>query len=177
LAEIVPVVSEALEAQVRNLLPSQRGFGQDLQASNVIIPVIDLTPTAEGSNLPYELQTAWDFTTTHYFIGTATTTVLTSTPGFYRVNINVIALASAGGNLNFGITDGTTRNVIWSARSGQGTTSVGEIVFGNGFTVYLRAGDTLNVVTDSTNIPADVWLRQIADVNGNLISPSGYSPQ
>ena len=47
--EIITVNSEALEATVRDLLPSQNGFGSELQASNIITPIIDLTPTAEGS--------------------------------------------------------------------------------------------------------------------------------
>ena len=59
--EVITVNSEALEAQIRDLLPSQRGFGSELQASNVILPIIDLTPTAEGSILRTDLQTALSF--------------------------------------------------------------------------------------------------------------------
>ena len=53
--EITPITSEALQAVIRRLLPSQRGFGDDLQATNLITPIIDLTPTAEGSSIP----TSW----------------------------------------------------------------------------------------------------------------------
>ena len=45
--ETAPVTSEALQSTVRRLLPSQQGFGSDLEATNLIQPVIDLTPTAE----------------------------------------------------------------------------------------------------------------------------------
>ena len=43
--------SQELENKVRNLLPSQGGAGAgfDLSASTQIIPIIDLTESAEGS--------------------------------------------------------------------------------------------------------------------------------
>ena len=44
--EIITVNSEALQTTIRDLLPSQNGFGSELQASNVITPIIDLTATA-----------------------------------------------------------------------------------------------------------------------------------
>ena len=49
--EIITVNSEELQSTIRDLLPSQSGFGSELQASNVITPIIDLTATAEGSVL------------------------------------------------------------------------------------------------------------------------------
>ena len=58
MAQITQITSEALQATIRRLLPSQQGFGEDLQASNVITPIIDLTPTAEGSSLSENLSTA-----------------------------------------------------------------------------------------------------------------------
>ena len=44
--------SQELETKVRQLLPSQGGAGQgfDLSASTQIVPIIDLTESAEGSN-------------------------------------------------------------------------------------------------------------------------------
>ena len=76
MAEIVPVVSEALEAQVRDLLPSQRGFTEDLQASNVITPIIDLTNAAEGTTTPEILQTAMAYgSNTSFTVQNTTTTV------------------------------------------------------------------------------------------------------
>ena len=59
--EIITVNSEILQTQIRDLLPSQNGFGSELQASNVITPIIDLTATAEGSSLGSDLQTALAF--------------------------------------------------------------------------------------------------------------------
>ena len=52
--------SQTLETKVRQLLPSQGGAGAgfDLSASTQIIPVIDVTESAEGSVLRADLQTA-----------------------------------------------------------------------------------------------------------------------
>ena len=57
--------SQELENKVRNLLPSQGGAGAgfDLSASTQIIPIIDLTESAEGSNVRADLQTALSFKT------------------------------------------------------------------------------------------------------------------
>ena len=59
--EIITVNSETLQAQIRDLLPSQAGFGSELRASNVITPIIDLTATAEGSGLPQDFARALAF--------------------------------------------------------------------------------------------------------------------
>ena len=55
--------SQELEDKVRNLLPSQGGAGAgfDLSASTQIIPIIDLTESAEGSNIRQDLQTSFSF--------------------------------------------------------------------------------------------------------------------
>ena len=55
---ISSVTSEALQAKLRQLLPSQQGFGTDLSASDTIVPIIDLTASAEGSDVRQDLQTS-----------------------------------------------------------------------------------------------------------------------
>ena len=52
--------SQAIENKINSLLPSQAGFGAgiDFSASTTIIPIIDLTETAEGSQVRPDLQTA-----------------------------------------------------------------------------------------------------------------------
>ena len=82
--EVITVNSEPLQATIRNLLPSQRGFGSELQASNVITPIIDLTATAEGTTTPESLQQAISFgaVTADNIINT--TTALAASPGFWR---------------------------------------------------------------------------------------------
>ncbi len=55
------VTSEALQLKLRQLLPSQQGFGTDLSASDTIVPIIDLTAAAEGSDVSESLQQALNF--------------------------------------------------------------------------------------------------------------------
>ena len=84
--QITSVTSEALQAQLRNLLPSQEGFGTDLMAQNVIVPIIDLTRAAEGSSVPQNLQTSLAFGSQTAFSANNSTVVIANTAGFYRVN-------------------------------------------------------------------------------------------
>ena len=84
MAQITSVTSEALQARVRTLLPSQQGFGEDLQASNVIMPVIDLTETASGSTLATNLQTALCFANEEFDVSNTTSTIVNDS-GFFSV--------------------------------------------------------------------------------------------
>ena len=83
--EIITVNSEALQIKIRDLLPSQNGFGSELQATNVITPIIDLTAAAEGSGLPVDLSRALAFGSQTAFDIKNTTTVIANSPGFYRI--------------------------------------------------------------------------------------------
>ena len=51
------IKSDNLEQKIREILPSQGGLGAgfDLSASTQIIPVVDVTESAEGSNLRSDL--------------------------------------------------------------------------------------------------------------------------
>ncbi len=106
MSQIISITSEALQATIRRLLPSQQGFGEDLQASNVILPVIDLTPTAEGSALPTDLARALALDSQTSFRVTNTSTSIVSTPGFHRVNGVSFLGSDAGPRNRFQITDG-----------------------------------------------------------------------
>lgn len=177
MAQIIGITSEALQATIRRLLPSQQGFGEDLQASNVIQPIIDLTPTAEGETTPEYLQRAWDFSTGHDTV-TNTTTQIINTPGFWQIDL-VIAQNPAGAaqTVSVLISSGLANKVIWqltaSANSGSNI-----IVTDNPIIAFLRTGDSVSVTsTGSAASNTDVWYRQVADVNGNLVDPLGYSPQ
>ena len=61
--------SQELEDKIRQLLPSQGGAGAgfDLSASTQIIPVIDVTESAEGSDVRADLQTALSFNSSTAF--------------------------------------------------------------------------------------------------------------
>ena len=177
MAEIVPVVSEALEAQVRDLLPSQRGFGEDLQASNVITPIIDLTQVAQGTSTPQYLQTALAFGSQTAFNISNTTTAIASTPGFYRVTGAAVIKpdGTTGGAANWQMTDGLSVKIVWDLTIGPSTTQTPSSLSYD-LTFFLAAGVTLSGSANSLGLLGGS-IRQVADVNGNLVNPSGFTPQ
>jgi len=181
ITEIVQVTSESLQRKIRQLLPSQQGFGVDLQASNVIVPIVDLTATAEGSSVPSYLSRAWDYTTGSAKIDGTTVTTVISNPGFWQVsaiytadisNLSVSTPVIA----NLSITDGTTPKTVWEAYQSNSNNDQ-EGVVADTLVVFLRAGDSLTAYTVGTGKIMAVQYRQIADVNGNLVNPSGFNPQ
>ena len=86
------VTSEALEAKFRQVFPSQGGaeLPQDLFASGVIQPVVDFSSVAEGSILPQNLQTAWDFATGSTVISNTTPQTIINNTGFWQVAVSEI---------------------------------------------------------------------------------------
>jgi len=179
LAEIVPVVSEALEAKVRDLLPSQRGFGQDLQASNVIMPIIDLTAAAQGTTTPEYLQTAFAFGSQTSFYITTGSQVLVNTPGFWRVYAQLsFETGTSTGLGNLVLSDGLSTKSIWLVQGLGTTTADTEAIANVDIIVFLRAGDSLTGSVSATGTEVfHITLRQVADVNGNLVNPVGFTPQ
>ena len=122
--EIITVNSEELQTQIRDLLPSQNGFGSELQASNVITPIIDLTAAAEGSGLPTYLQTALAYgSQTTFDVAGSGPETLVSSPGFYRVvGVSTMQTPSVGNNVNkIEIDDGLAAKIIWQMASGNTT--------------------------------------------------------
>jgi len=175
--QITSVTSEALQAQLRNLLPSQEGFGTDLMAQNVIVPVIDLTSAAEGSSVPQYLQTAWDSATDYDQVSNTTTTLINNT-GFWQVDLNcTVRYADGGVSGVIQINDGTTTNKIWQITNTTATEADTVTTTENKFIVFLRAGDSLEAVSNSVNVIMDIWHRQVATVNGVLVNPLGFTPQ
>ncbi len=177
MAEIVPVVSEALEAQIRDLLPSQRGFGEDLQASNVITPIIDLTAAAQGTTTPQYLQTALAFGSQTAFSVLNTTTVLANSPGFYRCY--GVVNGEAGGSLRTGtfqLSDGLSNKTIWQFRQdASGVDHQFSLEFD--FVVFLGTGESLSAISNIATTVMTGSIRQVADVNGTLVYPVGFTPQ
>lgn len=178
MAQITSVTSESLQAKIRQLLPSQQGFGEDLQASNVIMPTIDLTATAEGASTPEFLQRAWDFSTGHNTITSGTTNLITTT-GFWQVDLTFQSDTGAGTReAKIEIDDGLSSKVIWETNVSPSGANNPSIVLENAFVVFLRSGDTLKgTCTTPSSMTLDVWYRNIADVNGNLTNPLGFTPQ
>lgn len=178
MSQIINITSEALQATIRRLLPSQQGFGEDLQASNVILPVIDLTPTAEGSALPTDLARALAFNSQTSFAVSNTTSVIVNTAGFYRV-YGVSSLDSATGSTirtEFSMSDGLSSKDLWEhVATARPTKTSTALLFD--FTVFLDSGDSLSATTTSANAFLRGSTRQVADLNGNIVNPAGFAFQ
>lgn len=170
MAQITSVTSETLQKQIRDLLPSQQGFGEDLQASNVILPIIDLTSAAQGTQTPLYLQQSLAFGSQTAFQISATTTVIANTPGFWRISMNLQISGSGVGTLQ--MSDGlSTKNLyVVGGTTGQLQQLPLDI------TVFLRSGDSISGIA-SSGVSIIGSTRQVADVNGNLVYPAGYTPQ
>jgi hypothetical protein len=172
------VTSEALQLKLRQLLPSQQGFGTDLTASDTIIPIIDLTAAAEGSDVPEFLQTALAFGNQTSFTVTNTTTTIASTAGFYRIigtsNIKTDSASTISVVIN--INDGVSDKQVWGqSQTGSGTGYATATSYD--FVAFLRPGDSLKVTTNDVEGIAQGSVRQVADVNGVLVVPTGFTPQ
>jgi len=172
------VTSEALQLKLRQLLPSQQGFGTDLSASDTIIPIIDLTAAAEGSDVPEYLQTALAFGSQTAFEANNGTATIANTPGFWRV----VAVATYESLLattenQLTMTDGLSTKVIWEAKYiGVGSSNI--VLSQNiDLIVFLTAGDTLSANAGSTQNFITGSVRQVADINGKLVNPVGFTPQ
>ena len=174
--EVITVNSEELQTQVRDLLPSQNGFGSELQATNVIVPIIDLTATAEGSSLGNNLQTAISFGNNTSFLAANTTVSLAASAGFYRVvGTSNIDQTNTDNSNAFAISDGFSTKDVWThfvpnSSSPESSSSMQfDLVF------WLRPGDTLSAVSSSNGAIIFVGsTRQIATGDGTLVQPSGY---
>ena len=173
--QITTVTSEALQAQIRRLLPSQQGFGLDLEATNVITPIIDLTPSAEGSQLPLQLSEALALGSSTAFLVHNQVTAGAANPGFWRITgTSYIQTASTGDrNSKITITDGFSSVVVYD-HSTFATSTGGESTASFDLTVFLEAGESFTFTAESASQISGSY-RQIADVNGNIVNPNGFS--
>jgi hypothetical protein len=167
MAQEFTIKSQSIEDKINQLLPSQGGFapGVDFSASTMVIPIVDLTETAEGSSLRLDLQTAWDFATNNTNIVNATNTVLVNTTGFYKVCTNVSC--SGTGTASINIFDGTTSKDIKFYSFASNASRVFEE-----FIIYLSAGLSLRGTSSNASTGLNVSTRQIADIAGNLTNPN-----
>ena len=172
---------EAIEEDLNSNFPSQGQGNPPLyySLSEVVVPTYSINNVAEGTSLPQNLQTAWDFSTGNAFIATATTTTLINNTGFWQVDVNCAldVSASAGAVIrgHIDINDGLANKRVWSAPRSQAATSTAQAITENKFVVFLRSGDSLTATSAGTGCAIAVWYRQIADVNGNLVNPLGFS--
>jgi hypothetical protein len=166
--------SQTLEDQVRKLLPSQGGAGAgfDLSASTQIIPIIDLTESAEGSNVRQDLQSAFSFGNTNVFsiINATNTSIITNT-GYYRVKGTVTTNSASGTVIQtLQLFDGATRKVIIDGNIALLASNSGMFpALDYDFLVFLGAGDSLEGTSSTTTARVRGIFRQIADIDGNLV--------
>ncbi len=177
--EITTITSESLQAEVRRLLPSQRGFGQDLEAQNVIVPIVDLTPSAEGSSLREDLQTApsLNAVTSVELNGGGVIDVI-STPGFYKYTAVLGILtdnASAAYTSRIELRDGTTSRILHRLSNRPDASGQEPQYINVEGVVFLNSGEDLRVVNTGTDSYLQLAAWPVADVNGNLINPAGFS--
>ena len=174
------VTDESLEKRFRDTFKAQSGaeLVDDLYAQGVIVPVVDFTAAATGQQLAENLQTAWDFSTGSNAV-INTTTDLISTSGFWQVDlVCTFADLTASPSVVAGriyIDDGVTEKNVWGVNRLDNATNSGALGLEQKFVVFLRAGDTLRAFSAGNFISLDVWYRQIATVNGDLVNPSGFT--
>ena len=151
-----------------------------MEASSVITPVIDLTPAAEGSQLPTELRMAAsaDNITTSALVNTAGSTTIINTPGFFKYNATLSILTNTTGAVNRAqvlISDGIVGKAVHELRNSAATGDESPMTIAVNGVVYLRAGQELNIVTVGTDAYVRLSAWPVADVNGNLTNPAGFS--
>lgn len=174
MAQEFTIKSQDIEDKINQLLPSQGGFqaGVDFSASTMVIPIVDLTETAEGSSFREDLQKAMSLTSATVVNTRNTTSSIVNTPGYYRCLINVYAeqtSADVAGNIQ--ITDGTTTKKLFGINVPASPSVTQALQDSFDVIVFLKAGDTLQAQSNDNDVLVSGSVRQIADVNGNLVNP------
>lgn len=167
------IKSQQLEDKINQLLPSQGGFqaGVDLSASTQIVPIVDLTESAEGSNLRQDLQSAISFIQATPFSVTNTTTTLVNTTGYFRVFGTATLVGNAAdAEAIFILNDGASNKVIKKFIL-PATGADREVVNSYDFIVFLEAGDILQAQSSVVQSIMNGVTRQIATITGELVNP------
>lgn len=175
MAQEFTIKSQDIEDKINQLLPSQggQGAGIDFSASTMVIPVVDLTETAEGSSLRQDLQTSFSLTSITAFNVTNTTTTIINTTGYYRVYgvVSLIQDSPTGPFVKIKLTDGTTTKDIVDVTTQASIASAGLQVVNQDFIVKIEAGESLVVESNDLRAGFTGNTRQIADIQGNLVNP------
>jgi hypothetical protein len=174
LAEEFIIKSQDIEDKINQLLPSQGGFqaGVDFSASTMVIPIVDLTETAEGSALRQDLQRSISHNQATVFDINGSTSTVINTTGYYLMNAGVIIKTRAAGseNVTIQLNDGTTDKTVYGFVAPSGADNIYlsediELMF------FLPAGNSLKIGT-SSNAYIRGSVRQIASLAGDLTNPS-----
>ena len=166
------IKSENLESKIRQLLPSQGGLGAgfDLSGSTQIVPIIDLTESAEGSALRQDLQTSISFDTSTVFGFSNATATLINNTGFFRVFGSCYFSNASASEGRLLLNNGSsTKNIFIFTSNGLGEDTFVHVPFD--FIVKLEAGHSLQGVSSISSLLVNGVTRQIADLSGNLVNP------
>lgn len=172
----VPFVSEDFQRAFRNQFPAQQSSGRDLHVSDVVIPVVDFTPTASGASLPENLRQSRNGNTVNTGLiqtDTGANDITGVGAGFWALNQTFNSTGDMYGRIQ--IVDGVDTYRL-SELSGLASATVNQ---SENFIMYLPAGFTAQtfLAVTSGNLKWNVYCTQLADVNGNLKEPLGYFPQ
>ena len=170
MAQEFVIKSQDIENKINQLLPSQGGFqaGVDFSASTMVIPIVDLTETAEGSVLRQDLQIA-ETASNQTNVTVNTTATLITTTGFYSVAMQ--GVCASGGEIKLLINNGFGDVTIRQFGSNAGLTRY----FEDKTNVFLPAGHSLKASSSNNDSAIITSVRQIADISGNLTNPAGFS--
>ena len=166
--------SQELENKVRNLLPSQGGAGAgfDLSASTQIIPIVDLTESAEGSSLRQDLQTAISNSVSYTALNNTTGTDLVTNTGFFRVFISSLRDDGTGTQTAaLELDDGASQYRFFNFLGISGTAI--DIVPNFDKIVFVKAGSKIQGIAGA-NQNMRVHTYQIASIDGSLTNPLGF---
>ena len=125
------------------------------------------------------MQTSLAFGSNTFASAKNETTSLTLTGGFWRI-LGTICIEQTSGSINEGklqIRDsaGSTKDLF----IGQCPPGSAESIFNLPFdlTVFIRPQDDIKLYSSGTDVSVFVSYRQVADSTGNLVNPSGFSPE
>ena len=171
MAQEFTIKSQDIEDKINQLLPTQGGFqpGVDFSASTMVIPIVDLTETAEGSSLREDLQRSISFATANVFDIQNNAVTVINTTGYWQISgVASTALTTGAQHIDVKITDGVSEKIVWSHNvpASSGSTAVRM----DGLLIKLEAGQGIRIATTAQAI-AQGSIRQIADLQGNLINP------
>lgn len=167
MAQEFTIKSQDIEDKINQLLPSQGGYqaGVDFSASTMVVPIVDLTETAEGSALRQDLQRSMSLSSNTSTFTTNSTNTLINTTGYFSVYGSYRVIGAVVVNID--VTDGFTTKTLFRQVGATGDQFINDF----SFNVFLPAGVSLTATSNSSNADLFTTTRQIADVNGNLTNP------
>ena len=175
MAQEFTIKSQDIEDKINQLLPSQggQGAGIDFSASTMVIPIVDLTETAEGSALRQDLQSSLSLNSVTTFDIQSGSSTIISTTGYYRIYgvANLFGGNSPNDFVKIEITDGFTTKQLWGIDA-QTNADSAPFYLEFDFLALVKAGESVSATAQSSSITNMKGItRQIADLSGNLVNP------